>query len=111
MEKIKYLFTERDVCRSMYDTSVESNCDCIAILKPEALHPIHRTPDNQLVRLHSGFGCYPDRLGNACYSTLCRDGSKGRWEKTDFLGIANEKVTKYAEWLETQQGGPNNVKN
>ncbi len=54
---MEVFFTKENCCRSMYDTSVESNQNCIAILKPEVLGEELRSKDNQLVLLLSGFGC------------------------------------------------------
>lgn len=89
-------FTKENCCRSMYDTSVETNQDCIAILKPEALAEENRTRNNQLVLLLSGFGCRPMTSGNACYVKFCSNGYRTRIERYDFLGIADEETETYA---------------
>lgn len=80
----------------MYDTSVESNQDYIAIVKPEVLCEEHRTRDNQLVLLLSGFGCKPMTSGNACYVKFCANGHRTRIERYDLLGIADEETETYA---------------
>lgn len=100
----KRILTKEDCCRDMYDSSVESNVGCIAILKPEVLKPKYREAKYQLLRLRSGFGCSPTGSGNACISTCCADGEIARWERYQFLGIANEETVKYAEELEVEVG-------
>ncbi len=89
-------FTKENCCRSMYDTSVDSNQNCIAIVKPEVLCEEHRTRDNQLVLLLSGFGCKPMTSGNACYVKFCSNGHRTRLERYDLLGIADEETEAYA---------------
>ncbi len=89
-------FTKENCCRSMYDNSVETNQDYIAIVKPEVLCEEHRTRDNQLVLLLSGFGCKPMTSGNACYVKFCSNGHRTRLERYDLLGIADEETEEYA---------------
>lgn len=89
-------FTKENCCRSMYDNSVESNQNYIAIVKPEVLGEEHRSKDNQLVLLLSGFGCRPMTSGNACYVKFCSNGYRTRIERYDFLGIADEETETYA---------------
>lgn len=93
------LFTEKNICRTMYDASVDSNVGCIAIIKPGSLLKGEISADNQLFYLTSGFGCDPKSSGNACYGKFCHDGIIGkslRLERYDFLGIADEETEKYA---------------
>lgn len=89
-------FTKENCCRSMYDNSVETNQDYIAVVKPEVLSKEHRTRDNQLVLLLSGFGCKPMTSGNACYVKFCANGHRTRLERYDLLGIADEETETYA---------------
>ena len=89
-------FTKENCCRSMFEQSVETNQECIAILKPEVLCEENRTRDNQLVLLLSGFGCRPMTSGNACYVKFCSNGFRTRLERYDFLGIADEETEAYA---------------
>ena len=95
----KELFTEKNICRTMYD-EIESNIGCVAILKGEVLCEAHRTSDNQLVRLKGGYGCDPGSYGQACFVKFCKDGKTNRLERYDFIGIADEETTAYAEELE-----------
>ena len=80
----------------MYDISVDSNQDCIAIVNPGVLGEEHRTKDNQLVLLLSGSGCKPMNSGNDCYVKFCANGYRTRIERYDILGIANEEIESYA---------------
>lgn len=89
-------FTKENCCRSMYDTSVETNQDYIAVVKPEVLSKEHRTKDNQLVLLLSGSGCKPMTSGNDCYVKFCSNGFRTRIERYDILGIADEETETYA---------------
>lgn len=93
---MEVFFTKENCCRSMYDTSVESNQNCIAILKPEVLGEELRSKDNQLVLLLSGFGCRPVSSGNVCYVKFCANGFRTRIERYDLLGIADEETENYA---------------
>ena len=86
-------FTAKNVVRSMYD---------VAILKADILSGDYRKPEYQLFSLECGFGVHPKRMGNACYGQFCADGEECRMGKYDFLGIADEATTKYAEELEAK---------
>ena len=104
---MRAIFTKKNCIRSMLDTSVETNKGLIAILKPELLNDDYKVGDYkdgdyQLVRLTGGFGCMPTALGNTCYIYFCKDGTKTKFERYQFLGIADEEATKYAEELESQ---------
>lgn len=96
----KELFTSKNCVRDMYDSSVKTNVDCIAIIKADWFKPEYRTAENQLVRLQGGFGVVPTSTGNACFVRFCNDGEEVRLERYDFIGIADEETTKYAEGLE-----------
>lgn len=91
------LFTEKDCIRSMYDSAPKnSNAGCWGILKPEVLKKEYRKADMQLRKLKCGFGCNPDASGNACFCDSI-NGEQGRWERYDFIGIANQEVSAWAE--------------
>lgn len=106
--KDKEFFTSKNVKRKMYDATPtpEGNIGEVAILKPEfiekAFTPNYRTADYQLFRLEGGFGCQPSTIGNACVGYFCADGEECRMERYDFVGIADEATTKYAEELESK---------
>lgn len=103
MKKRTEPFTGEDCCRTMYAKIPDGSYDNVGkvgIIKLETLDPKYQKPDYQLFRLRSGFGCCPTAGGNACMGTFCIDGERTRWERFNFIGIANEEVTKYAEELE-----------
>lgn len=94
-------FTGKDCIRTMYDpipSGAINNEGLWAILKPSALKENFRTPHFQLYKLIGGFGCRPSAGGNACFGFFT-DGTKTRMERYDFIGIANEETSKYAENL------------
>ncbi len=89
----------------MYDKLPEGRHDnegLVAILPLEHFKPEYRKAENQLFRLGCGFGCTPTASGRACYGHYCVDGERVRQNREDFIGIANEEATKYAEELEKE---------
>lgn len=97
------MFTAKNCVRSMYDdVQGDSNSGCVGIIKAEWFKAEHRTPENQLFRLGGGFGVSPSKMGNAVYGEFCVDGEYYRVERYDFIGIADEETTKYAEQLEAK---------
>ena len=65
------------------------------------LQEFFASPQYQLFRVSDGFGCIPDGIGRACYGRFCIDGERTMWPKGDFLGVANERVERIAEEMET----------
>ena len=63
--------------------------DQLLILKPSTLAPWARKPENQLWIAENGFGVNPNASGRAVYATCLYDGEKSRWNRDDFIGIAN----------------------
>ncbi len=100
-------FTADDCIRTMYQPNPDgdTNEDLVAIIKLNSLIEEYRKPDYQLFRLSGGFGCTPTSSGNACYGRFCVDGEETRWQRQNFIGIANAEVTKYAEELESVWDG------
>jgi hypothetical protein len=85
----------------MYDEAPnDSNEGCVGILKVETFKPEYQKPQYQLFRIQCGFGASPSKMGNAVFGYFCVDGEECRQERYDFIGIANEDVTRYAEELE-----------
>lgn len=69
----------------------------LLILKPSALAPWAKEPENQLWIAKNGFGTSPDARGRAVYAKSLFDGEDARWERNDFYGIANpEKLPDWA---------------
>lgn len=99
-------FTREDCVRSMYDEPKDGSKDNIgkiAVISYSNLNPDFREPQYQLVRLLGGFGTTPSGRGNACYGKACNDGEEARWERSDFIGIGNAEVERYAEKLERER--------
>ena len=97
------MFTEKNCVRSMYK-AVEgaSNAGCVSTIEAERFKAEHRIADNQLFRISGGFGASPSKMGNAVFGEFCVDGEQCRIERHDFIGIADEETTKYAEQLEAK---------
>ncbi len=104
-------FTGNNCIRSMYepiaDKKQENNEGLVAIIKLKTLSEEYRKPEYQLFRLTGGFGCTPTSSGNACYGYFCKDGEETRWERQNFIGIANADAVKIAEQLESEWNGGN----
>ncbi len=97
-------FTKEDCIRSMYELPADgtkSNEGRVCIISLENLVEEYRRPENQLFRVSGGFGCIPGGIGRACYGRFCIDGERTMWPKGDFLGVANERVEKIAEEMES----------
>ena len=96
------LFTKKDCIRTMYDEAPnDSNVGLIGIIDVARVHkPEYQEPQYQLFRIKGGFGSSPSKMGNAVMGTYCADGEDCRRERYEFIGIANEEVTKFAEQLE-----------
>ena len=97
------MFTEKNCVRSMYKAvEGDSNVGCVGIIKAAWLKAEAHIPENQLFRIGGGFGASPSKMGNAVFGEFCVDGEHCRVERHDFIGIADEETTKYAEQLEAK---------
>ncbi len=97
-------FTVDDCLRTMYETPADgtkSNEGKVCIIPLENLAEEYRRPEYQLFRVRGGFGCVPGGIGRAGYGRFCIDGERTMWPKGDFLGVANERVERIAEEMET----------
>ena len=52
--------------------------------------------ENQLWYAHDGFACSPHAIGRSIRCTCLGDGEMTRWNRTDFVGVLNEKFL--PEW-------------
>lgn len=96
-------FTKADCCRTMYEAPADGaldNSGKVCIIPLDKLCEKYRKPEYQLSRVQSGFGVTPSASGNACYGYFCADGERCRWERYNFLGVANAEAEKIAEELE-----------
>ena len=96
-------FTSKDCVRSMFhEAPDDSNAGFVGILNNEILAPEYQKPEFQLFRIYGGFGASPSKMGNAVFGYFCADGEECRFDRRQFIGIANEEVTRYADELEKQ---------
>jgi len=70
----------------------------LLILKPSALAPWAKEPENQLWIASGGFGTRPDASGRAVYAKCLNDGEAARWNRSDFYGVAN--VNRLPDWAQ-----------
>ena len=70
----------------------------LLILKPSALAPWAKEPDNQLWIASHGFGTSPTASGRAVYAQNLFDGEKARFNRADFYGVAN--VNRLPDWAQ-----------
>lgn len=63
----------------------------ICIVRESALRPEYRTPTSQLIYITDGNGARANAIGRACYSTNLYSGKRSRFERSDILGVADEK--------------------
>ena len=63
----------------------------VLVMSPDTLREGCWDPRNQLWYAEGGFGCSPTSSGRAVYATCLGDGEKTRWNRTDFLGVLDER--------------------
>lgn len=73
------------------DRSKQDFTGKVLVMSPDTLREACWDPHDQLWFGESGFGCSPDSRGRAVYATCLSDGEKTRWNRTDFLGVLDEK--------------------
>jgi len=70
----------------------------LLILKPEVFKEDFQKPYYQYFYAHSGFGCYPDKLGGKVYGKFLADSENGQFRRSDFLGVADpEQLPQWAQ--------------
>ena len=70
--------------------------DKLLILNPSALNDEYKSPDYQLFYAQSGFGCDPNSSGRKVFGSFLKDGERGNFYRSDFLGVIDEKYL--PEW-------------
>ena len=73
------------------DRSKQDFTGKVLVMSPDTLREACWDPRNMLWYGESGFGCSPDSRGRAVYATCLSDGEKTRWNRSDFLGVLDEK--------------------
>ncbi len=81
----------------------------LLVLKPEALAEWCTTPENQLWVCSHGNGASPGRMGQSVFVENLFDGEKGRWDRHNFYGVADNQ--KLPEWAQEKWAALNNNEN
>ena len=63
----------------------------VLVLSPDTLKEEYWSPENMLWYAHDGFGCSPRAIGRSIRCTCLGDGEMTRWNRTDFIGILQDK--------------------
>lgn len=63
----------------------------LLVLRPECLKDEYKSPDYQLFRAKSGFGCDPNARGRSVFGQFAKDDEDYSWWRTDFIGILKDK--------------------
>lgn len=64
----------------------------VIVLKHSALNRRYQSPRFQLFKATGGFGCQADGLGRAVFVHSLADFEDGRYNRSDFIGIATEDL-------------------
>ena len=73
------------------DKEINDYTDQIVILSHKHLKEEYWSPENQLWLATGGFGCEPDKIGRAVYSTCLIDGDTARWDRHQILGVIRDE--------------------
>lgn len=63
----------------------------VLVLSPDTLRECCWDSRNQLWLGEGGFGCGPHSAGRAVYATCLGDGEQTRWNRSDFIGVLDER--------------------
>lgn len=63
----------------------------VLVLSPDTLREACWSQENQLWYAHDGFGCSPHAIGRSIRCTCLGDGETTRWNRTEFVGVLDEK--------------------
>lgn len=63
----------------------------VMVLSPDTLKESCWDPRNQLWLAEGGFGCSPTSMGRAVYAACLGDGERTRWDRSDFIGVLDER--------------------
>lgn len=90
------LFDKEDYRQPQED---ESYVDKFVILTPSFLKAEYRTAEFQLFKAKSGFGCYPDMIGNKVFGYFVTDQTTDSTRREYILGVATDKAIEKWEQL------------
>lgn len=97
---MKVLFDSTD-CRPLEKDETYENK--YIILSPEFFKDAYKEAKYQLFYAHSGFGCFPDKIGNKIFGVFCIDGEATSTSRPFVLGVATEKaVEQWEKMYQTQ---------
>ena len=85
------IFTKADVRQLENGETYEGK---FVIIKPEWFKPEYRSAEYQLFYATGGFGCDPNKMGNAVFGADCTE--MYRQERYNLLGVATEEAIQ--EW-------------
>lgn len=94
IEKVQAAFHDiglfdREYCDpSLWDADLVGR---VLVLSPDSLKEEAWTETNQLWLASGGFGCRPNARGRAVYAVCLGDGEEARWNRSDFLGVLDER--------------------
>ena len=79
------------------DSEMSDYTGKILILRDDVLAEEYKSPDYQLFRAGSGFGCDPSSSGRAVFGKFLADGEETRFNRGDFVGVLDEQYL--PEWV------------
>lgn len=77
----------------------EDYVDKFIILTPKFLKAEYRTAEFQLFKAKSGFGCYPEKIGNKVFGYFVSDKEEASTRREYILGVATDKAIEKWEQL------------
>jgi hypothetical protein len=86
----KRILTKNDTIK---DSDIMDYENQILVMDGEALNDKYREAKFQLWFTYNGFGCSPTAIGRAVFAICLEDGTRSRWDRSDFLGIYNGELT------------------
>lgn len=73
------------------DSEKSDFTDKVVVINHKCLKEEYWSPENQLWLATGGFGCEPNKIGRAVYSTCLMDNDKNRWDRSDILGVIRDE--------------------
>jgi len=86
----------------------------VVVVSYKQLKEEYWSPENQLWLATGGFGCEPDKIGRAVYSTCLIDGDTNRWDRHQIVGVLKEEylpewATEKLQELQEEQSEQNDI--
>jgi hypothetical protein len=64
----------------------------VCVINPTCLADGYKQPKYQLFFAESGFGCHKENKGTAVFGVFLADKERTRFERYEFIGIANSRL-------------------